>query len=320
MHMIEFLNGKHSIAWSGETPWHGLGKQVPADLTPEQMLEAAGLDWTVEKVPAYVNYNGEEIATGQHALIRDLDGQILTNISDDWEPLQNSEAFGFFHEYVMAGDMEMHTAGSLRDGRMVWGLAKIKSSFELFGGDQVDNYLLFSNPHEYGKGIDIRVTPIRVVCNNTLTLAVSNSADKMIRINHRTKFDAEEVKRTLGFAERKFEVYKEMAEFLGSKKAKEADVVKFLSEVFPRGGKVTEEDADVKLSRPAQVIYDILETQPGAEFAPGTWWAAFNGVTFATDHLLGNTQDTRLNSSWYGANRAKKLIALEKAVEYAEAS
>jgi phage/plasmid-like protein (TIGR03299 family) len=320
MHMIEYLNGKHSMAWSGETPWHGLGKQVPEDLTPEQMLEAAGIDWTVEKVPAFIEYNGERMETGSAALVRSTDNKILTNITDDWEPLQNSEAFEFFHEYVMAGDMDMHTAGSLRDGKMVWGLAKIKSSFELFGGDRVDNYLLFSNPHEYGRSIDIRVTPIRVVCNNTLTLAISTSADKMVRMNHRRKFDADEVKRTLGFADRKFEAYKEMAEFLGSKRAKTFDVMNYLEEIFPRGGKEPQEGSEKKLSRPAQIAMDVLDTQPGAEFAPGTWWSAFNSVTFATDHLLGNSQDTRLMSSWYGANRARKMTALEKAVEYAEAS
>lgn len=312
-HEIEYRNGKHSIAWCNQVPWHGLGKQVPDDLTPEQMLEAAGLDWSVDKKPLYVKIENKDIPCDDYALVRSDDNKILDVISKDWEPLQNAEAFGFFHEFIMAGNMKMDTAGSLKGGKIVWGLAKIDHSFELFGGDQVENYLLFTNPHQYGKSIDIRITTIRTVCWNTLTLATQNNVDKMVRINHRRKFNADEVKETLGLAHEKFDTYKEMAQFLGSKRAKPEMVDEYLSSLFPSS-------KEGKLSRPAQTILDIIPQQPGAEYAEGSWWSVFNGVTFATDHILGNSADTRLSSSWYGINRARKLKALEDAVEYAEAS
>ena len=76
---------------------------------------------------------------------------------------------------------------------MVWALAKVKDSFELFGGDKVDSYLLFSNPHQYGKSIDVRFTPIRVVCNNTLSMSLGMEADKSVRVGHRVEFDADAV-------------------------------------------------------------------------------------------------------------------------------
>ena len=136
-HMIESVNGKAQMAYAGETPWHGLGTKVPADLTPAQMLEAAGLNWTVEKVPAFAKVGGKQVAIGQSALVRSMDDSILDVVSDDWNPVQNEEAFDFFNEFVAAGDMEMHTAGSLQDGKIVWGLAKVKESFELFKGDQI---------------------------------------------------------------------------------------------------------------------------------------------------------------------------------------
>jgi phage/plasmid-like protein (TIGR03299 family) len=309
-HMIE------TMAYAGETPWHGLGKRVLNDLTPAQMLKEAQLDWTVEKRPlSFTQTNGLEVVTDHSALVRSSDESVLSIVSNDWNPVQNETAFEFFHDFVMAGDMEMHTAGSIKDGKNVWALARVKESFEILGGDRVESYLLFSNPHEYGKCIDIRFTPIRVVCNNTLTLALGTRSDLMVRLNHRRSFDAGMVKQALGIAQTKMGNYKEMAEFLASREYNDVTVVEYLKEVFPSASKKEE-----KLSRPAQTAFSVLETQPGNEFGKNSWWQAFNAVTYSTDHLLGQSQETRLSSAWYGVNRQKKIAALEKAVEFAEAA
>jgi phage/plasmid-like protein (TIGR03299 family) len=304
-----------TMAWAGETPWHGLSVEVHNDLTPEQMLVKAGLNWTVDKHPTFAVIDDEPVVTPSQALVRSCDNKILTMVSGDWNPVQNHEAFEFFNEFVMEGDMEMHTAGSLKGGQMVWALAKVKDSFEILGGDKVESYLLFSNPHQYGRGIDIRFTPIRVVCNNTLTLSLNASSEHMVKLNHRRKFDADLVKSTLGIASNKLHEYKEMSEFLASKFYKKDSVEKYFMDVFPS---LSKKDNSV-MSRSAEEAYAVLETQPGAEFGRGSWWQAFNATTFATDHLLGNSSETRLQSAWYGANRQRKLVALEKAVEYAEA-
>ena len=317
-HMIETVNGKAQMAYAGEVPWHGLGTKVPADLTPVQMLEAAGLNWTVEKVPAYAKVGGKNVAIGQSALVRSMDDSILDVVSDDWNPVQNEEAFDFFNEFVAAGDMEMHTAGSLRDGQIVWGLAKVKESFELFKGDQIDSYLLFSNFHKYGFSTDVRFTPIRVVCNNTLTLSLNSTVERMVKISHRKVFDASNVKDMLGIATDKLAKYKEMAQFLGSKKAKNEDIVEYFCRIFPVTG--SSEKKTKEISKNAQIAIDILHTQPGAEYAEGTWWQPFNAVTYLTDHLAGRSADTRLTSAWYGYNKGLKTKALELAVEMAEAA
>jgi phage/plasmid-like protein (TIGR03299 family) len=316
--MIEMRNGKAQMAYAGEVPWHGLGVSVPADLTPEQMLEAAGLDWTVEKIPAYAKVGGKQVKIGQSALVRSADNAILDVVSDDWNPVQNEEAFEFFNEFVLAGDMEMHTAGSLRDGQIVWGLAKIKESFELFKGDKIDSYLLFSNFHKYGFSTDVRFTPIRVVCNNTLTLSLNSKVERMVKISHRKQFDPGNVKEMLGIATDKLAKYKDMAQFLGSKKAKDENIVEYFKRVFPVSG--TNENKQKELSKNAQIALDILHTQPGAEYAEGTWWQPFNAVTYLTDHLAGRTADTRLTSAWYGYHKGVKTKALELAVEMAEAA
>ena len=313
-----------TMAYAGELPWHGLGVEVSNDLTPQQMMKKAGVDWKVHEVESFVEFNGENIPTGQKSVIRETDGKILTNVGKDWHPCQNETAFEFFQEYVAAGDMEMHTAGSLKDGQYVWALAKVKDSFDLFGGDQVDSYMLFSNPHVYGKSIDVRFTPIRVVCNNTLTFAlntIGKNEQRAIKVGHRSAFNSEQVKDQMGIAHEKFAKYKEMAEFLGSKKFSVENMLNYYNTVFPLTSGSNEGNVEYKtLSTQAKNCVDSLHTQPGAEFAEGTWWQVFNGATFVTDHIQGRNADNRLHSQWYGQNQLRKIKAAEKAVEFADAA
>jgi len=365
------INGVAQMAYAGDKPWHGLGVEVRNDLTPEQMMKKAGLDWTVHEVESYVDYDGEKIATGQKSLIRSMDKKVLTNVGEGWNPVQNSEAFEFFHEYVMAGDMDMEVAGSLKEGRNVFVLAKVKESFSvncddrvdnylLFsnpheyvmagdmdmevagslkegrnvfvlakvkesfsvnGDDQVDNYLLFSNPHEYGKAIDIRMTPVRVVCNNTLTFSLQSGSKNFVKLNHRSKFDPVMVKQQMGLASEKFSQYKEMAEFLSSRRYNKESLMNFYNEIFPHTyskGKSVETVED--LTKNAKSAMDVLYTQPGANYAEGSWWQALNSVTYLTDHKMGRSADSRMQSAWFGQNQSRKVKAVNKAVEYATAA
>ena len=312
-----------TMAYAGETPWHGLGVPVSNDLTPVQMMQKAGLDWTVDKVDAFVRVGNQEIRTGQQALVRSSDNKILTNVGENWNPVQNEDAFNFFSEFVMSGDMDMHTAGSLRGGQMVWALAKTNESFDVFGDDKVDSYLLFSNPHQYGKSIDVRFTPIRVVCNNTLSMSLGMEADKSVRVGHRVEFDADAVKETLGLAHEKFQQYKEMAEFLGSRRYDMESLIQYYNDVFPSTARNVEEPKPVTadtLSRAGKQALSVIDTQPGAQYAEGSWWQALNSVTYITDHVQGRGEDTRLYSNWFGGNQLRKVRAAEKAVEYATAA
>jgi phage/plasmid-like protein (TIGR03299 family) len=314
-HMID------TMAYAGETPWHGLGVRVPNDLSPAQMLKKAGLDWTVQKIPAFADIDGQKTNVGWSALVRSTDREMLSVVSNDWNPVQNHEAFEFFHEYCAAGDMEMHTAGSLRSGQIVWGLAKVKESFELFKGDLVESFLLFTNPHKFGQSIDVRFTPIRVVCNNTLTLSLNQQVDRMVKKSHRTEFNPAQVKEQLGIATDKLAKYKEMAAFLGSKRYNEDSLKEYFNRVFPVLVYNKEKGPQRKnLSKSATRALEIIGTQPGAEFAEGSWWQAFNAVTYLTDHEIGRSADSRLTSAWFGPNKNLKVKALETAVEFAEAA
>jgi phage/plasmid-like protein (TIGR03299 family) len=305
-HLVE------TMAYAGEVPWHGLGHKVPSDLSTDQMMQAAGLDWTVQKIPAFVKIEDESQAIDAAALVRSSDNKILDVVSSDWNPVQNQEAFDFFQDFVNAGDMEMHTAGSLKGGQIVWALAKIKDSFELFGGDQVDSYMLFTNPHVYGQSLDIRFTPIRVVCNNTLTLSLSQKNGTAFKLSHRREFVADQAKQALGIAHAKLDEYKSMASWMGSKRYDNESIKAYFQDLFPSQG-----DKD---SRNAIKALEVLELQPGAKFAEGSWWQAFNAVTYMTDHLMGRSNDARLQSAWFGVNKSLKNKALQQAIYMANAA
>ena len=320
-HEVEMVDGVAQMAYAGETPWHGLGTKVAPDLSPIQIMSKAGLDWSVEK-ETMTTASGVEIE-GKKALVRSSDNKVLDVVGDGWNPVQNETAFEFFSEYTLAGDMEMHTAGSLKGGQMVWALAKIKESFDILGGDQVDSYLLFSNPHKYGKAIDVRFTPIRVVCNNTLSMSLGQNVANSVTLNHRNEFNPAMVKEQMGIASEKFAKYKEMAEFLSTKKFSMDSLVQYYNEVFPRtyqGKKDVQVKTFADLSSNGQKAYSYLETQPGAHFGEGSWWQALNSVTYLTDHKMGREVDSRLTSAWFGQNQTRKIRAVEKAVELAVAA
>jgi phage/plasmid-like protein (TIGR03299 family) len=326
--MLEMKGTEGQMAYVGEVPWHGLGKNAleymkPGELlTAEKMRRIAGIDWEVHRAPVFMEIGGKKVKTDYEALYRDSDNKVLTQITKNWHEVKMKEFSDFFEEFVASGDMQMHTAGSLMGGKRVWMLAKANEGFSLFNGkDEVQSHLLFTLPHEYGKVIDIRFTPIRVVCMNTLTLALSGKDDLSVRLNHRRKFNPELVKETLGIARNCLGDYKEMAKFLASRKFKKAQLEDYFATVFPSNSKEAENDnAELVLSRPAKTAMEHMDTQPGHELGAGTWWQPFNAVTYVIDHKLGHGSDTRLTSSWYGGNRKKKINALKAAVEFAEAA
>jgi phage/plasmid-like protein (TIGR03299 family) len=311
-----------TMAYAGSVPWHGLGVQVSNDLTPLQMMQKSGVDWKVTKVPTIAIYDGEMIETGTQALIRESDNSILApSVGENWEPIQNDEAFNFFNEFCLAGDMEMHTAGSLQNGKIVWVLAKIKESFDVLGKDQVDNYMLFSNPHIYGKSANVRMTPVRVVCNNTLNMSMNMESVNEAVINHRRAFNPDIVKESMGLAHQKFEQYRDAANFLATKRYTQDNLITFLNTVFPAANTKRKVVSEFKeLSTTAKKTFEVMDTQPGAELFPGTWWNALNAVTYMTDHQLGRTADTRMQSAWFGSNQTRKLKAVNTAIEFAEAA
>jgi phage/plasmid-like protein (TIGR03299 family) len=161
-------------------PWHGLGVQVDHALSSEEALEKAGLNWRVEQSTVVTN-SGIPIE-GYKANVRDSDGKVLGVVTDRYRIVQNHEAFAFTDDLLGKG-VRYETAGSLQEGKKVWLLAKLPAAYIFSGGDRLSPYLVFSNSHDGSGAIKIAMTPIRVVCNNTLNLAL-NTADRIWTANH----------------------------------------------------------------------------------------------------------------------------------------
>ncbi len=321
-----------TMAYAGAVPWHGLGVKVDSNLTPEQMLKAAQLDWTVQKRQLWVNMgeggNDDVLLNTHSALVRDVDEKVLGICGKDYNPTQNSESFEFFDRFCRAGDMTMETAGSLQEGRRVWALAKIKGGFRVNGGDEVDGYILLDSPHIWGKSLQIMFTPIRVVCNNTLTMAL-NSADinATFRMTHDQLFTAEikkQAEEKVGLATAALDRFKDQSKFLASKSYTDQSLMRFFTQIMNPSAELAanEELNPAELGRTVNRLIELVDTQPGADMktSKGTWWGAFNAVTYYYDHVAGVDRDKSLTSAWFGSAANRKRNALGLAVEYAEAA
>ena len=149
-----------------EKPWHGLGTIVAEAPTSQNALQLAGLDWKVIQSPVYSTYG---VIEGFKANIRDKDGAILGVVSDRYKVIQNKEAFAFTDALLGAG-VRFETAGSLQGGKKIWLLARLPREY-IIAGERISPYLVFSNTHDGSGAVRVAITPIRVVCNNTLNLA-----------------------------------------------------------------------------------------------------------------------------------------------------
>ena len=322
-----------TMAWTGDKPWHGLGIEVAPDLTPEEMLKAAQLEWTVTKRPAYTLTDpqwhedvGVMQADGHHFITRDSDNRILSHCGDDYIPIQNEDIFKFFKKFTEAGHMTMDTAGSLRDGAEIWGLAKIAADFKLAGGDEVKGYLLINQPHVAGKAMTIKFTPIRVVCNNTLTMALADGG-AAFRMPHIKEFDTSvqsAAEEALGLSERRVKEFQEQAEFLASKQFKSESLMNYIAELYQPSILVEKAKAandDFIIQEHFNKTSDDLSPGASMKSAKGTWWGALNGATYVEDHQRRSTAvGNSLHSAWFGAAANRKAKALNKALEYAKAA
>ena len=287
------------------------GKKLSNNMEPEEIARVADANWKVHGIDSYVDFADKRIKTGKKSLVRGDNSAILSNVGEDWHIIQNIEVFEFFKEFVITGGMDMDSAGSLNGGQIVWAAAKMNDfSFEIFGGDVVDSYLRFSNPHKYGMSVYIEFISIRLVCSNGMT-SLKNRKYKIPHNIQDFKKKSDNIKRgikeTLGMVREDLDEYKKMAKLLASKRYDTDSLRQYYMELFSSTSK-------------AEYCEDLIESQPGAEFARGTWWQAFNSVTYFTDHEQKTTDENRLYSQWYGKNKLLKIRAAKMAEEYAKAA
>lgn len=182
-----------SMFYVRETPWHGLGTKVQEAPTSKDALILAGLDWHVVQEPVYTGQN--ELVQGYKANVRDSDRKVLGVVTDRYKIVQNEEAFSFTDALLGEG-VRYETAGSLQGGRSVWLLAHLPHEY-IISGERISPYLLFSNTHDGSGAVKVAITPIRVVCCNTLNLALQ-TAKRSWSMNHtgNVKDKMEEAKNT----------------------------------------------------------------------------------------------------------------------------
>jgi phage/plasmid-like protein (TIGR03299 family) len=301
-----------TMAWAHEVPWHGLGNKVEGNVTIEEMLVAAGLNWKIEEIPCFVNIDGKQVSIPRKALIRSTDKKILTITGKDWVPFQNKDAMEFFREYTKAGGATLETAGALHGGKVVWGLARVSAGFSLNGRDHVKGYILLVSPHEIGKAITVRTTSVRVVCANTLAMAGGvKGKGAEYRQSHIYSFDTAAARASVQLVKDEIAKLEIDAIALQQLKMSQFDTVRVLAEFFqpapPQGTQINVQeliDQPDARSRNLQRVLWATEKAPGA--TPGNGWGVLNGVTYWADHMAGNSKDSRLFNSWLGETGKKK--------------
>lgn len=213
-----------------EKPWHGLGKIVMEAPTSKDALRLAGLDWNVVQEPIYTEFN--EVVEGYKANVRDSDRKVLGVVSDRYKVVQNADAFSFTDELLGKG-VRYETAGSLQEGRKVWLLARLPREY-IIGGERISPYLVFSNTHDGSGSVKVAVTPVRVVCNNTLNLALDTASRSFSMVHTGNIQDKiQEAKDTLFMAESYMDCLGAEFEQLRGQKMTDAQVKEFIELLLP---------------------------------------------------------------------------------------
>lgn len=211
-------------------PWHGLGTMVEKAPTSEAALELAGLDWQVVQ-KKLVTDGGIEVP-GFKANLRETDNQVLGVVSDRYKVVQNADAFSFTDALLGEG-VTYETAGSLQNGRRTWILAKLPTRY-IISGDEITPYLVFMNSHDGSGSIKAAMTPIRVVCQNTLNLALS-TAKRCWSTNHvgDIKGKMEDARYTLLYADQYMAELGRTIDQMNQQKLSDRQVMEYIDSLFP---------------------------------------------------------------------------------------
>ena len=261
-----------------EKPWHGLGTQVEEAPTSADALRLAGLDWTVEQ--RNIQVCGGTKISNYKANVRSSDGKVLGVVSDRYKIVQNAEAFEFT-DSLIGGEVHYETAGSLNGGKKIWLLAKLPDTE--IAGDKTEPYLCFSNTHDGSGAIRVCMTPIRVVCNNTLNLALDNAKRSWsVRHTGDIRRKAHEARACLYLAHNYIQSLAERADRMANTTVTRDQLNQILDELFPvdEGSSEREKRGVEKLKTEYMTCYfapDILKFR-------GTAWGAVNAMSDMISH------------------------------------
>lgn len=273
---------------SRRTPWEGIGTEVRGAHTSAEVLELAGLNWEVQSNPIF-NANGEEIK-GYRANTRSSDNSVLGIVSGKYNICQNKDAFDFTDALIGEG-ITYETAGSLYGGKQIWLLGKMPERY--IAGDKVDPYICFSNKHDGTGAIRVCMTPIRVICSNTLNLALKQAERNWSAI-HRgdIKGKLEEARHTLQLAEEYMVALEEKADQLANETMTIVDVHGVLEQLF----KIEKDMSDRRKNRVKEQREEVMAYMLAPDLARfiGTKWGFLNGIA----DYVGHSEPARKAQNW----------------------
>ena len=352
-HLVE------TMAYAGQKPWHGLGHELPAGQPIEVWADRAGMNWTIEETP--VRYITGASADGmvdigefpdQQVLYRSDNHQPLSVVSKRFKVVQPREILEFYRDLTEDAGFELETAGVLKGGRKLWALAKTGQSALLKGGDAVKGYLLLATACDGTLATTAQFTSVRVVCNNTLTVALGKKANQamrseedagsIVKVPHSTEFNPDVVKAQLGLTVSNWDRFISQMKRLSNRPVSPQEAEDYFAKVLncsPKAGEFGDSASNIEHigaialptavgnSAPAAALRNerafkrVQDLYAGAamganlDAAKGTAWGLLNAVTeFVDHHRRARSQDNRLDSAWFGQGAILKQTALEEAV------
>lgn len=268
------------MAYLGETPWHRLGAKMKGKPNVANALKAAHLDWTVGLQPLHLPSG--KVVPNKLGVVRDIDEVVMGVVGSDYVPVQNSEAFGLLDVACKKHGVVIETAGALGKGDRVWMLAKLPETVEPVRGDSVQGYFLIMAGHNGYTPLVGLPTPVRVVCQNTLSAAVRGTP-AIVKLRH-VKNDVEQMEVVAELIEQMVASLKEAGESFAKLAAKKFDRKQLEQYVDSVLGIDAEFATSSELRRRANILHLATEGKGAKEFAPGTAWSAYNAVTEHVDH------------------------------------
>jgi phage/plasmid-like protein (TIGR03299 family) len=314
-HLIE------QMAYVGQTPWHGLGNQLTTNQPLEVWAKQAGLDWQIEESPVRFVTNssgplGEIRAYPDSKVLYRSDTKApLSVVGNRFKVVQPEEILEFYRDLTEVSGFELDTAGVLKGGRKMWALARTGQSGVLKGNDQTNAYVLLATACDGTMATTAQFTSIRVVCNNTLAVALKDATATSVKVKHNTAFNPELVKKQLGISVSAWDDFMYRLKTLSERKMKTTEARNYFLKVFTEDVKEGVGKTNERSMARALALYEGEGMGAALASPDGTAYGMLSAVTeFIDHHRRAKTIDHRVDSAWFGTGAAVKNRALEQAM------
>lgn len=324
-HMIDMSNNRANMAYVGETPWHGLGAQIDADTSIDQWKVAAGLDWFIQKRPLSFGIQNDDgtrslaVYPDRFAHVRSDTQEPIGMGSKRFQLVQPGDALEFYRDLVAGSRFTIETAGALKGGAQIWALARCNLDLTLGGRDVLKPYLLLATANDGTMSTVADFTTVRVVCNNTLTMAVgSNGAKASIKVPHSRKFDADAVRAELGLIDDRLETFASESDALTQAAISDEQAINYFIGLYAKTDDTGEVTNERNLKAITAKLMRLYRRGPGAELetANGTAWGAVNAVTNYVDFSTrARSDENRFSSGQFGNGANLKSKAFSSALD-----